>query len=403
MAALAFVGLILALPASSRADARTVGNGRILVETGTPDSKCLFALLPGHDPLTYDAYSRFFTAAYSPDGQRVAFAAENGLGHEIYVMNADGTGKRQLTHNSSDDESPSWSPDGKTIAFTSNRDGDYDIYVMNADGSHQVNLTNSYWSGDDLNPHWSPDGKLIAYDSTAWFNTTHVWMIPLAGGDPFKLTLGPGNAPEWFDDWSPDGSHFLVESERDSNGNWDLYQYATADALSGTPVPPALAATPYIENLGTYSPDGKKIAFSSNRGGSFQAYTMNIDGSDLHKLTNTRNEDTFVLAWQPLSDTHSPTAHAVASVVKPGVRGALSFTAGDDSGRVVAEGYVLAGKHLVGYFQDVFGVRTAGTMRSFAWRSPKTITTPLRLYVTVRDRSGNESPRSCAPLRVQSP
>jgi Tol biopolymer transport system component len=59
---------------------------------------------------------------------------------EIYVMNANGTGQRNLTHNAADDSSPRWSPDGKQIFFISDRDGDQKPFVMNAGGSSQTRV-----------------------------------------------------------------------------------------------------------------------------------------------------------------------------------------------------------------------------------------------------------------------
>lgn len=61
-----------------------------------------------------------------------------------------------LTNAESNNENPSWSPDGSKIVFMSDRDGNHEIYSMNADGSGQTRLTNS--PGRDEFPAWSPDG-----------------------------------------------------------------------------------------------------------------------------------------------------------------------------------------------------------------------------------------------------
>ena len=109
-------------------------------------------------------------------GTRIAFAGHKWLyggakpgpccyaAHsDIYVMNADGSGTRKLTHNALQNAEPAWSPDGRKIAFRSTRNGNRDIYVMNADGSGKRNLTrNAAW---DSRPSWSPDGRKIAFVS----------------------------------------------------------------------------------------------------------------------------------------------------------------------------------------------------------------------------------------------
>ena len=91
---------------------------------------------------------------------------------EIFIMNPDGTGIKQLTFNEVNDEEPTLSPDGTKVVYESdgiqntNPQGDREVYVMNArDGSNNTNLTNNGARVDEGDPDFSPDGKRITYSS----------------------------------------------------------------------------------------------------------------------------------------------------------------------------------------------------------------------------------------------
>lgn len=103
-----------------------------------------------------------WSPTFSPDGLKIAFTSMlNSDDQEIYVMNSDGTSKIQITSNIYHDYNSSWSPLDSKIAFVSNRDGNNEIYVMNSDGTNQIRYT--YNSANDINPAWSPGGNKIFF------------------------------------------------------------------------------------------------------------------------------------------------------------------------------------------------------------------------------------------------
>ena len=94
-------------------------------------------------------------AAYSPDGTKIAYQAEGTRGRpDIFVMNADGSDRVQLTNHRARDENPDWSPDGTQIAFYSERHGNAEIYVINADGLEEKRVTHDPWY--DQSVRWEP-------------------------------------------------------------------------------------------------------------------------------------------------------------------------------------------------------------------------------------------------------
>lgn len=107
----------------------------------------------------------YLSASFSPDGTQIVFDVGTDSGFDIFAMNADGSDVRQLTF-SGTDYNPSWSPDGHEIAFTRQEEGaESDIYVMRADGSNVRRLTSGGPGETNLYPEWSPDGTKIAYNA----------------------------------------------------------------------------------------------------------------------------------------------------------------------------------------------------------------------------------------------
>jgi Tol biopolymer transport system component len=207
----------------------------------------------GSDPVnvTNSPTSDDSDPSFSPDGTKIAFRRQVGIGDtgEIYIVDSDGSDLKRLTQNSLFDAEPTWSPDGSKvifneviagnneivqkdassadpasapenltnnvqndsnpsvspdgrIAFSRLNSTDYDVYVMDADGTDQTNITNNSASWDSQ-PAFSPDGEKIAFTRGA-FNSMDIWVMGANGASPVNLT--PGQATPRQDshpDWQP--------------------------------------------------------------------------------------------------------------------------------------------------------------------------------------------------------
>jgi TolB protein len=269
-----------------------------------PDGRGLRALARGQTP---DAQP-----AWSPDGRRIAFRrlvnpGAAGERAQIFVVNADGRGLRNLTAASCTasclgNEEPAWSPDGKRIAFVRSlgasppaRPRAIGIFVMNADGTHVRQLTqrNGTFHTEDRAPTWSPDGKRIAFVSA---NTTFrpagastIYVINANGTNARSVRALPHAWPgAGAPSWSPDGKRLLY-STYCVFGNCgqpavgaQLYTVALdgksqrrLTSLSGNSLEPR------------WSPDGRQIVFVRNArvGPDGDIWVVGADGKGLRRVT----------------------------------------------------------------------------------------------------------------------
>ncbi|HEY9401497.1 MAG TPA: DUF4214 domain-containing protein [Pyrinomonadaceae bacterium] len=273
-------------------------NGRIAYDSNRDGNHEIYTVNPdgsGVARLTIDPAGDFLPV-WSPDGTRIAFISTRDGNAEIYLMNADGSNQRRLTNNPAVDEYPTWSPDGKQIAFDSDRDGNYEIYVMNADGGQQTRITNH--RADDAIPRWSPDGKRIAFTSDRDGNYEIYTMTP-AGIGVSRLTSSPGD--DLVASWSPDGSRLAFDTTRDDPNpagcavcNHEIY-LMNADGSN----PNRITDSPGFDGDPAWSPDGKQIAFDSERDGDNKIYVVSAGGGVPVRLNASAGIDELP-DWQAL-------------------------------------------------------------------------------------------------------
>jgi Tol biopolymer transport system component len=227
-------------------------------------------------------------------------------------MNLDGSHITQLTGDrfarlyflrSASDEQPAWSPDGNYLAFVSGRDNsmmtytDMNVYIMNRNGSNITRLTGA--GSEEGTPSWSPDGKQLAYSSRDIFTsdgrlienpTWDIYVINIDGSNPLQITNDPADDLEVA--WAPDGKRIAFISDRNGH-DFDIY-VMNADGSDVVQL-----TTDSANDFGpAWSPDSSRIAFNSDRNGNVQLYVMNADGSDTVQLTTDASNSAYP-SWSP--------------------------------------------------------------------------------------------------------
>lgn len=231
---------------------------------------------------------------------RATFPGANGdilffseLDVTLWRMNPDGSDKTHLTEEAFFGQEPAWSADGTKIAFRQGKR----LYSMKADGSDLINI--APMAGFKWNPTWYPSGKKVAFVA---FGDIYVTTLRANGkplGEPTKLTASEAGDSEPA--VSPDGKKLAFVSNRDG-----LYRqiYVMKATLPGGPDnrPIQLTHTVGAHNSSPeWSPDGTKIAFASDRLEEQvnEVYVMNSTGSNETRLTTGRFSSDFGPSFSP--------------------------------------------------------------------------------------------------------
>lgn len=186
---------------------------------------------------------------------------------DIFEADPDGSNLKRLTDAPGYDAEGSYSADGKQIVFTSQRDGDLEIYVMNADGTNQRRITNA--KGYDGGPFFSPDGRTILFRGDRRDDGKKNLQLRLVNTDgTYDRPITDNNVFNWCPYWYPSGKSLIftqTDHEAWSKGgrpNYDLFM-TTPEGEEFV----RITFEPAFDGLPVFSPDGKKLLWTSKRGG----------------------------------------------------------------------------------------------------------------------------------------
>ena len=219
--------------------------------------------------LTFQSGIEFFPSL-SPDGKWIVYASSASGNTDIYLQSVSGQNPINLTKDSTaNDRQPAFSPDGERIVFRSERQGG-GIFVMGRTGEFVKRVSDTGY-----NPAWSPDEEEVVF-ATENITTSpygragisELWAVKLATGEKRLLFKGDAVQPRW----SPHGHRIVYWGFSKETTQRDIW---TIPASGGEPL--AVTSDAQLDWNPVWSPDGKYLYFSSDRGGSLNLWRVPMD------------------------------------------------------------------------------------------------------------------------------
>ena len=212
--------------------------------------------------------------AFAQDGSFVYLAGREQLGWSIFWL--DSAGKTETLHAPGGVYStPRFSPDGKRLAFLANNGQGEDIWVEDLDRDTASRLT--FFAGNNRWPVWTPDGENIVFQSTNPAAPGLYWIRSDGSGEAQRLT--DGKLQELPYSFSPDGKRLAFTAKR-NGGNFDVFT-APVEGDAGHPrlgKAEVFVGMPFNEAFPAFSPDGRWLAYASIESGRTEVYVRPFPG-----------------------------------------------------------------------------------------------------------------------------
>ncbi len=215
-------------------------------------------------------------ASFSPRGDKIVFVKKVFGRRQIHIIHSNGLDEQNLSNKSYDEFDPAFSPDGRRIVFVSKRDEGYLLFMMNADGTGRQQLTHT---GKCRYPSFSPDGNEIVFaKEQGWYS--HLFRMKTNGKNLQQITKGQSYNTKPF--FHPDGRRIIFVS----NVRGMKYRDICIINRDGSGFQNLTAELNYINQHPVITPDGQWIVFDSVKFNDGEIYRVSVEGKIRKNLSN---------------------------------------------------------------------------------------------------------------------